>query len=97
MTKPVIYMIAGPNGAGKTTLAYTLLPKFLAMHEFVNADEIARGLSPFNSQSQSVPAGGLMLARMDDLISKKASFAFETTGAGHIYLDKLIQAKRQGY
>ncbi len=44
MTQPVVYMIAGPNGAGKTTLAYEALPRFLSTSEFVNTDEIARGL-----------------------------------------------------
>ncbi len=54
---PTIYIIGGPNGAGKTTAAYTLLPNVFKTAEFVNADEIARGLSPFNSESVAFQAG----------------------------------------
>ena len=54
---PTMYIIAGPNGAGKTTAAYTLLPKIFETVEFVNADEIARGISPFNSEAAAFQAG----------------------------------------
>jgi predicted ABC-type ATPase len=94
---PVVYMIAGPNGAGKTTLALRTLPEFFSIHEFVNADEIARGLSPFNPDDQAVPAGRLMLKRIDDLIAARTNFAFETTGASRVFADKIKQAKAAGY
>jgi len=97
MTQPVVYMIAGPNGAGKTTAAMKLLPDFLSIHEFVNADEMARGLNPLNPDGQGVAAGRLMLQRIDNLIAEGKSFAFETTGASHVFADKLKQAKEQGY
>ncbi|MDR3423748.1 MAG: AAA family ATPase [Alphaproteobacteria bacterium] len=96
MTQPTVYMIAGPNGAGKTTAAMTLLPNFLSVHEFVNADEIARGLNPLNPDGQAVPAGRLMLQRIDDLIASGKSFAFETTGASRVFAEKLRQAKSAG-
>ncbi len=38
--------------------------------EFVNADEIARGLSPFQSDKAAIDAGRLMLHRIKDLIKQ---------------------------
>jgi predicted ABC-type ATPase len=90
-------MIAGPNGAGKTTLALRTMPEFFSVHEFVNADEIARGLNPFNPDGQAVMAGRLMLKRIDDLIASRTSFSFETTGASRGFASKLEQAKATGY
>ena len=75
---PKLYIIAGCNGAGKTTASYTVLPEMLGCKEFVNADEIAKGLSPFNPESVAIEAGRLMLQRMDDLLSEGSDFAFET-------------------
>ena len=65
---PKLYIIAGCNGAGKTTASYTVLPEMLDCREFVNADEIAKGLSPFNPESVAIAAGRLLLQRMDDLL-----------------------------
>jgi len=97
MTQPVLYMIAGPNGAGKTTAALKLLPQFLKVDEFVNADAIAYGLNPLNAEEQAVAAGRLMLKRMDNLIQMKKSFAFETTGSSHCFINKLKKARTVGY
>ncbi len=90
-------MIGGPNGAGKTTLAKELLPKFLAINEFVNADNIASGLSPFNPDSMAIAAGKLMLKRIQSLIAEEKSFAFETTCAGKNHQQTLKKCKEQGY
>jgi predicted ABC-type ATPase len=76
-----IIVIGGPNGAGKTTAAWELLIE-LGVREFVNADEIARGLSPFDEAGVAVAAGRVMIARMRDLVRAERSFAFETTCAG---------------
>lgn len=62
-----VYIIAGCNGAGKTTSSYTILPEILDCEEFVNADEIARGLSPFNPEKQGIEFGRLMLNRRKSL------------------------------
>jgi len=92
-----IYLIGGPNGAGKTTSAMKLLPDFLAINEFVNADTIAQGLSAFNSASISITAGKVMLNRITELISEKKNFAFETTMASRMFIEVLKSAKQKGY
>lgn len=92
-----MYIIAGCNGAGKTTAAYNLLPGVFAAVEFVNADEIARGLSPFNVEGAAFQAGRIMLDRIQDLIERNISFAIETTLSGRTYLEFIRQAKANGY
>jgi predicted ABC-type ATPase len=94
---PVIYIIAGPNGAGKTTAAYSLLPYVFNTVEFVNADEIARGLSPFNFEGVTFQAGRIMIERLNQLSQDKKSFAFETTLSGLTYLNFIKKAKLAGY
>jgi predicted ABC-type ATPase len=74
-----LYIISGCNGAGKTTASYTILPEMLDCNEFVNADEIAKGLSPFNPNEVAIKAGRLMLTRIDELLENGVDFAFETT------------------
>ena len=92
-----LYIIAGCNGAGKTTASYTVLPEMLGCKEFVNADEIAKGLSPFNPESVAIEAGRLMLRRMDDLLAEGADFAFETTLATRSYVKFIERAHAKGY
>jgi predicted ABC-type ATPase len=70
-----LYIISGCNGAGKTTASYSVLPQILQCREFVNADEIARGLSPFNPEGVAIEAGRLMLNRIQDLLSQNKSFS----------------------
>lgn len=94
---PKLYIIAGCNGAGKTTASYTVLPEMLGCKEFVNADEIAKGLSPFNPESVAIEAGRLMLQRMDDLLAVGADFAFETTLASRSYVRFVERAQAKGY
>ena len=93
---PKLYIIAGCNGAGKTTASYTVLPEMLDCREFVNADEIARGLSPFNPENVAIEAGRLMLRRMDDLLQEQADFAFETTLATRSYAKFIEKAQSKG-
>lgn len=94
---PNLYIIAGCNGAGKTTASFTVLPEMLNCDEFINADEIARGLSPLNPEKASIDAGRLMLKRIDKLISSKKDFAFETTLATRSYRKTISRAIREGY
>jgi predicted ABC-type ATPase len=88
-----VIVIGGPNGAGKTTAANRLLPTTLELREFLNADEIARGLSPFDPEANAIPAGRTMIDRIDRLVEAGKSFAFETTCAGHRQA-KLLRACR---
>lgn len=94
---PNLYIIAGPNGAGKTTAAYTLLPDMLNAVEFVNADEIARGLSPFNVESVAFEAGRLMLQRIDYLLERGVDFTIETTLSTRSYVSLIRRARALGY
>lgn len=70
-----LYIICGCNGAGKTTASYTVLPEILNCREFVNADEIARGLSPFNPSSVAIEAGKLMLQRIEEMLQRDETFS----------------------
>jgi predicted ABC-type ATPase len=97
MTKKNLYIISGCNGAGKTTASYTVLPEILDCNEFVNADEIARGLSPFNPESVAIEAGRLMLQRIETLLEKNVSFSIETTLATKSYINLIHRAQAQGY
>lgn len=95
--KPILYIIAGCNGAGKTTTSYSVLPELLNCKEFVNADEIARGLSPFNTESVAIEAGKLMLRRINLLLSQGKTFAIETTLATRSYASLVRRAHESGY
>ena len=97
MREKHLYIISGPNGAGKTTASYSVLPKILQCKEFVNADEIARGLSPFNPESVSIEAGRLMLNRIKELLSRNESFSIETTLSTRSYFRLVEKAHQQGY
>ena len=92
-----LYIISGCNGAGKTTASYTVLPEILDCREFVNADEIARGLSPFNPESVAIEAGRLMLKRIEELLGKGESFSIETTLATKSYINLVRRAQAEGY
>lgn len=92
-----LYVIAGCNGAGKTTASYSILPEILDCDEFVNADEIAKGLSPFRPDKARIQAGRLMLQRIKFLIGHGQDFAFETTLATKSYKNLILEAKRNGY
>ena len=97
MKEKNLYIIAGCNGAGKTTASFTILPEILNCKEFVNADEIAKGLSPFQPEKVSIEAGRIMLKRIDELFLENENFAFETTLATKTYKEKVLNAKKEGY
>jgi len=92
-----LFIISGCNGAGKTTSSFTILPEILNCKEFVNADEIAKGLSPFQPDKVSIESGRIMLNRINELLSTNKSFAFETTLSTKSYKNKVIEAKEKGY
>lgn len=97
MHEKKLYIISGCNGAGKTTASFTILPEILNCKEFVNADEIAKGLSPFQPEKVAFEAGRIMLKRINELLSENENFAFETTLSTRSYKNKIIEAKTKGY
>lgn len=94
---PNLYVIGGANGSGKTTVSLGLLPNLLGVFEYVNADAIAAGLSPFNPESMAIQARRLMLERLRTLASSGADFAFETTLAARTFVPFLRDCKALGY
>src|SRR5438477_4805245 len=94
---PTLYIIAGPNGVGKTTFADEFLPDEIKQLEFVNADLIARGLSPYDPEAVAVEAGKIALRRIRDLVANKVSFTWETTMSGKTAARWLREARSNGY
>lgn len=94
---PKVYILAGPNGSGKSTFARLFLPDYADCKEFVNADLIAAGLSPFNPEGLAIQAGRLMLKRIETLAAAGVDFGFETTLAGRSYTALLRSLRERGY
>lgn len=92
-----LFVIGGSNGAGKSTTARILLPKTLGVQQFVNADNIAAGLSPFAPETTVLQAGRLMIKRTEELLKSRKSFAFETTLAGRRNVPLIKSAMNTGY
>ncbi len=92
-----LYIIAGCNGAGKTTASFNILPEILQCKEFVNADEIARGISPFQPEKVAIEAGRIMLERIEELMSSQVDFSFETTLSSRSFIRTIERAKSKGY
>ncbi len=93
-TRPSVLVLGGPNGSGKSTAAVRLLKETLKIVEFVNADEIAKGLSPFNPEGVAIQAGRIMLNRLDELAKRGESFAFESTLASRSFATWIEQLQR---
>src|SRR5947207_8543814 len=96
MSKQVL-IIAGPNGAGKTTMSWELISQSPMLYEFINADEIARGLAPMHPESMALTASKLMIKRLRELLEADKSFAFETTASGTNYIKHIHSAKKKNY
>ena len=97
MIMPRLYIISGCNGAGKTTASYTMLPEMLECSEFVNSDEFAKGLSPFNPEKASIQASRYMITKIRYLLKKQKDFAVETTLATRTLLKTVRMAQNAGY
>ncbi|MFA5252166.1 MAG: hypothetical protein WC454_06245 [Phycisphaerae bacterium] len=95
--KPTCFIIAGPNGAGKTTFALRYLPQIAGCRNFVNADLIAYGISPFDSLSAQYEAGRIFLNEIYTNINKRVDFAFETTLAGRSHINLLKKLRQDGW
>ena len=94
---PSLYIIAGPNGAGKTTFIKRFAPRELALLDFINADEIARGLSPFAPDRALLEAGRLVLTRFRHFVADGRDFVLETTLSGRTYRRLFADARAAGY
>ena len=94
---PKLYIVSGCNGAGKTTASYTLLPEMLDCRQFVNSDEFAKGLSPFNPEGASIQASRYMLLRIRYLLQRGEDFGIETTLATRTLLKTVKIAQEAGY
>lgn len=92
-----IYILAGPNGAGKTTFAHSFIPSTPTIQQFVNADLIAYGLSPFAPEKEAIQAGKLMLKQIDKLVAARRNFCIETTLAGRGYARQIPLWQSKGY
>lgn len=94
---PRLYILAGCNGAGKTTASYTFLPEILDCREFVNSDEFAKSLSPFDPSIASVSASRFMLRRIQYLMERGADFSIETTLATRSLVSIINEARAKSY
>jgi predicted ABC-type ATPase len=94
---PTIYLIAGCNGAGKTTFAKEFLPKEVKCLRFLNADEIARGISPLKPSAGAVQAARLLLTQIEDCLRRRETFALESTLSGKTYIRLFERARKLGY
>lgn len=97
MNNKNLYIISGCNGAGKTTASFTILPEIILCKEFVNADEIAKGLSPFQPEKVAFESGRIMLNRINELLKDNETFAFETTLSTKSCKNKILEARKNGY
>lgn len=94
---PTIYVIAGCNGAGKTTFAKEFLPREVKCLRFLNADEMARGLSPLDPAAGAARAARLLLTEIQRAFDARQTFGLETTLSGLTYKRMLINARERGY
>lgn len=95
--QPQCYVIAGPNGAGKTTFALKYLPLIASCYDFINADEIAKGLSPLDYEAGLLKAGKIFLDILNQKIRQRKDFAFETTLSGRTYLPRIAEWRKAGW
>jgi predicted ABC-type ATPase len=94
---PSLYVIAGPNGAGKTTFIKRFAPREIAVLDFLNADEVARGLSPLAPERAQFEAGRIVLSRFAQFVSDRRNFCLETTLSGRTYRKLFAAARAAGY
>ena len=95
--QPHCYVVAGPNGAGKTTFALKYLPRIVSCYDFINADEIAKGLSPLDYKAGLLKASKIFLETLNRKIVDRNDFAFETTLSGRTYLPRIVEWRSSGW
>jgi len=94
---PRMYIISGCNGSGKTTASYSMLPEIFSCSQFVNSDEFAKSIAPFNPEGAYVAASRLMLLKTQFLFAREADFCIETTLATRSLLKMVREAQAKGY
>ena len=94
---PTCWIIAGPNGAGKTTFSLDYLPKLTNSSQYINADLIAAGISPFSPEKNLLIASRLFLNEIEKCIDARNDFAFETTLSGRAYLRLIERLKAESW
>lgn len=96
---PEIIIVAGPNGAGKTSFANEYLPTAEENFAYINADEIARGLSAhgLSGSELDVAAGRMMLAEVERYAASGVDFMLETTLATRTYSVRIPMWRQRGY
>jgi predicted ABC-type ATPase len=90
---PSVYIVAGSNGPGKTTFAREFLPHYAECRNFINADLIAQGVSPFFPEQAAYRAGRMMIREIESYVRRRASFGFETSLSGRSYLSLIRNMK----
>jgi predicted ABC-type ATPase len=101
MHKPVLWFVAGANGVGKTSFAFKHISAISGSTDFVNLDEIARGLSPINPEAGRLRAARVALQilaeslRLENGAAK--SFTIESTLAGRTHLKTIEDARKAGW
>jgi predicted ABC-type ATPase len=93
----ILYVVAGCNGAGKTYASLNILSEIIDCYIFLNADEIAKALSPNHPESVAVKSGRIMLCRINECLEIGQNFAFETTLSSKLYKQKILVAKKKGF
>lgn len=97
VTENNMYIISGCNGSGKTTASYTLLPELFNCSQFINSDEFAKSLSPFDPAAASVTASRYLVMKFNYLVNRKTDFGVETTLATRTLLNMIKNAQAEGY
>lgn len=94
-SQKLLYIIAGANGTGKSTLAEVLLKE--KNLDFLNADEIAKEISPNAIDKVPISAGKIYFKRLEQYYINNRSFAVESTLSGNNIIRIIERAKKQNY
>jgi len=93
---PTCRIIGGTNGAGKSSIV-EISPRLRDAGEFVNADVVARAISPERPEVVSHLAGRRVVERLHRLVSERKDFVYETTLSSHQSVAIMSTARAAGY
>ena len=93
----IMFILAGCNGAGKTTAFKTSLYEILGRPEFINSDEIARGLCPEDVDSVQAEAGRITVKSIHAPLAGDKNFCVETTLATRTFQCHIREAHKNGF